>query len=109
MDFDLMQDLLINLVDNAAKASGEGKTIELRAHENTISVTDQGIGIPEEEMQRIFEPFYRVDKSRSRKMGGAGLGLALVRKIADAHGAKIEVKSKVGKGTTISVIFPVYK
>lgn len=109
MDFDLMQSLLINLIDNAAKASGEGQVIELRAYGNTIAVTDHGTGIPEEEIQRIFEPFYRVDKSRSRKMGGAGLGLALVRRIADAHGAKIEVKSEVGKGTTISVVFPVYK
>lgn len=109
MDFDLMQSLFINLVDNAVKASGEGQTIELRAHENTISVTDHGIGIPEKEIQRIFEPFYRVDKSRSRKMGGAGLGLALVKRIADALGAKIQVESKVGKGTTVSVIFPVYK
>ena len=109
MDFDLMQSLLINLVDNAAKASKEGQTIELRAHGSTITVADHGTGIPKEEIARIFEPFYRVDKSRSRQSGGSGLGLALVQRIAAAHGAQITVESTVGKGTTVNVIFPVYK
>lgn len=109
MDFDLMQSLLINLVDNAAKASKEGQAIDLSAHGNTITVTDEGTGIHKEEISRIFEPFYRVDKSRSRQSGGAGLGLALVQKIARAHGAQITVESKVGKGTKVYVVFPVYK
>ena len=108
MDFDLMQSLLINLVDNAAKASKEGQTIDLKAHGNTIIVTDHGVGIPKEELARIFEPFYRVDKSRSRQSGGAGLGLALVQRIAAAHGAQIAVESVVGEGTTVKVVFPVY-
>ena len=108
MDFDLMQSLLINLVDNAAKASGEGQTIDLKAHGNTITVTDHGVGIPKEELTRIFEPFYRVDKSRSRQSGGAGLGLALVQRIAAAHGAQIAMESVVGEGTTVKVVFPVY-
>lgn len=109
MDFDLMQSLLINLVDNAAKASQEGQIIEIRAHGNTITVKDHGAGIPKDELSHIFEPFYRVDKSRSRQSGGAGLGLALVQKIAQAHGAQITVDSIVGEGTTVNVIFPVYK
>ena len=109
MDFDLMQSLLINLVDNAAKASKEGNTIDLMAHGDTITVTDHGTGIPKDELPRIFEPFYRVDKSRSRQSGGAGLGLALVQRIAAAHRAKITVESSAGKGTAVSVIFPVYK
>lgn len=106
MDFDLMQSLLINLVDNAAKASAAGQTVELRAYGRTLEVADHGIGIPEEELARITEPFYRVDKSRSKKMGGSGLGLALVKRIADAHGAEIKIQSKLGEGTSIKVVFP---
>ena len=109
MDFDLMQSLLINLVDNAAKASQEGQTIEMRAHGSTITVRDHGAGIPKDELSHIFEPFYRVDKSRSRQSGGAGLGLAVVQRIAQAHGAQITVDSIPGEGTTVNVIFPVYK
>jgi signal transduction histidine kinase len=109
VDFDLMQSLLINLVDNAAKASKEGQTIELRAHGSTISVADHGAGIPKDEIPCIFEPFYRVDKSRSRQSGGAGLGLALVQRIAQAHGAQIFIESIVNYGTTVKVVFPVYK
>ena len=109
MDFDLMQSLLINLVDNAAKASQEGQTIEMCAHGNTITVKDHGAGIPKDELPHIFEPFYRVDKSRSTQSGGAGLGLALVQRIAQAHGAQITVDSIFGEGTTVNVTFPVYK
>lgn len=109
MDFDLMQSLLINLVDNAAKASQEGQTIEMNAHGSTITVKDHGAGIPKDELSHIFEPFYRVDKSRSRQSGGAGLGLALVQRIVQAHGAQITVDSVLGEGTTVNVTFPVYK
>ncbi len=109
MDFDLLQSMLINLVDNAAKASKEGQSIDLKAHGNTITVADHGAGIPKDELHRIFDPFYRVDKSRSRQSGGAGLGLALVQRIAQAHGAQIAVESSIGKGTEVHVVFPVYK
>jgi two-component system phosphate regulon sensor histidine kinase PhoR len=108
MDVDLMQSLFINLVDNAVKASKEGQTIEIRAQGNAITVKDCGSGIPKEEVSQIFEPFYRVDKSRSRQSGGSGLGLALVQRIAQAHGAQIAVESIVGEGTTVKVVFPVY-
>ena len=106
MDFDLMLSLLVNLVDNAAKASAAGQTVELRAYGRTLEVTDHGIGMPEEELSRITEPFYRVDKSRSKKLGGFGLGLALAKRIADAHGAQIDIVSKPGEGTRIKVVFP---
>ena len=106
MDFDLMQSLLVNLIDNAAKASSPGQTIGIRAYGRTLEVFDHGIGIPQSELTHITEPFYMVDKSRSKKQGGSGLGLALVKRIAEAHGARIEIESKPGAGTVIRVIFP---
>ena len=105
---DLIQSLLINLVDNAAKAydaDAADKRVLLTFSNNTIQVKDFGRGIPKEAMERIFEPFYMVDKSRSKKAGGSGLGLALVKRIADAHDAELTVKSGVGKGTTVRVRF----
>ena len=105
---DLIQSLLINLVDNAAKAydtDAPDKRVFLNFSADTIEVRDFGRGIPEEAMGRIFEPFYMADKSRSKKAGGSGLGLALVKRIADAHDAELTVKSGVGKGTTVRVHF----
>jgi signal transduction histidine kinase len=106
MDNDLMQSLLINLIDNAAKASPEQGTISIHAYDKTIEVKDYGIGIPQSEMPRITEPFYRVDKSRSKQLGGSGLGLALAKRIADAHGARLTVESVLDIGTTVRVQFP---
>lgn len=105
VDRDLLESLLINLIDNSAKASREGDTIYLIGEGNRILVKDQGCGIPEEEINRVTEAFYMVDKARSRKEGGCGLGLALCSKIAALHGAKLLIESKVGEGTQISVIF----
>lgn len=105
---DLIQSLLINLVDNAAKAynaDAQNKTVTLSCYGNVLEVKDYGRGIPKESMGRIFEPFYMADKSRSKKAGGSGLGLALVKRIADAHDAELTVKSGVGKGTTVRVHF----
>ncbi len=105
---DLIQSLLINLVDNAAKAydaDAPDKQVLLAASGNTIEVIDFGRGIPDEAIERIFEPFYMVDKSRSKKNGGSGLGLALVKRIAEAHGAELTVESSVEKGTTVRVHF----
>ena len=65
---------------------------------------DQGCGIPQEEIDRITEPFYMVDRSRSKKLGGVGLGLALVKEIAQAHGGRLEIESTVGEGTTVRVL-----
>lgn len=105
MDADLMQSVLINLVDNASKASAPGQAVAMRAYGDVIEVSDHGMGIPQSELERITEPFYVVDKSRSKKLGGSGLGLALVKEIVSAHGAMLEIESNVGVGTTIRVRF----
>ena len=105
MDADLMRSALINLVDNASKASSEGQVVVLRAYGSTIEVADSGEGIPESEISRITEPFYMSDPSRSKKKGGSGLGLALVAEIVRAHGATLSIKSEVGKGTVVKIIF----
>ena len=78
-----------------------------RDKENRIlTVEDNGIGIPQDSQSRVFERFYRVDKSRSKATGGTGLGLAIVKHIAVLHGARIDLESTVGTGTTIRIIFP---
>ena len=107
VDADLMQSLLINLVDNASKSydPGDGeRTVWLTVSDRVLEVCDAGRGIPAEAVGRIFEPFYMVDKSRSKKHGGSGLGLALAKQIADAHGARLAVSSAPGKGTAVQVI-----
>ena len=106
MDFDLMRAALANLIDNAGKASKYGSVIELRAYNNIIEVEDHGRGIPKEEIERITQPFYMVDRSRSKKTGGSGLGLALVERIVQAHGAEMTISSTLGEGTTVRIIFP---
>ncbi|MDE7340842.1 MAG: HAMP domain-containing histidine kinase [Lachnospiraceae bacterium] len=106
MDKDLMISLLVNLVDNAARASEEGACIYMTARENTIAVRDNGCGIPKEEIPRVTEAFYMVDKARSRKAGGNGLGLALCSRIAKLHGADLRIESEPGEGTEVSVVFP---
>ena len=105
LDKDLFESLLLNLIDNAIKAGKEGDCILLEAREGEISVSDQGKGIPEEEISRVTEAFYMVDKSRSKKEGGVGLGLALCSQIAALHHAGLHIESKVGQGTRVSVIF----
>lgn len=106
MDFDLLLSLLINLAENASRASAAGQSVCIRAYGRVIEVSDQGIGIPIEELSRITEPFYMVDKSRSKKLGGVGLGLALVKRIAEAHRASLAIESGLGRGTTVRVTFP---
>ncbi|MBQ1400502.1 MAG: HAMP domain-containing histidine kinase [Lachnospiraceae bacterium] len=109
-DRELLSSLIFNLTDNAFKASSEGDTVEiacLRKEERLLlTVTDRGIGMEKEELRRITEPFYMVDKSRSRKAGGAGLGLALCLEIARQHGARLRIASTPGKGTRVTVNFP---
>ena len=106
IDVDLMQSLIINLVDNASKASKPGQAVNLRAYGHTIEVQDHGCGIPEQELEHIMEPFYMLDRSRSKKKGGSGLGLALVKEITAAHNAEIEIESRLDEGTTIRILFP---
>jgi two-component system phosphate regulon sensor histidine kinase PhoR len=105
MDADLLVSLLLNLIDNAGKASTPGGAIEISASDNAISVIDHGRGIPPGEIGKITQPFYMVDKSRSRKAGGIGLGLALAEEIARLHGARLEFESEPGRGTTAKVVF----
>lgn len=109
MDFDLMRSALANLVENAKNASEPGQRIVLSAYDGCFTVSDSGAGIPPEEVARVTEPFYRVDRSRSRLSGGSGLGLTLVKRISEAHGARLEIVSEPGKGTTVRFLFDQYK
>lgn len=105
-DRDRLKQALVNLVENAIKYNHPGGSVivELEPHENEaiVRVRDTGIGIPKEDLGRIFERFYRVNKDRSRAVGGSGLGLAIVKHIVEAHGASVKVESEPGKGTTFS-------
>lgn len=105
MDIDLMESLLVNLIDNAIKASRPGDTIDVLAMNHKITVRDWGKGIPPEEIPKITEAFYMVDKSRSKKAGGIGLGLALCKQIAALHHGHLEIESWLDDGTSISVVF----
>jgi two-component system phosphate regulon sensor histidine kinase PhoR len=106
-----LQEIIYNLLDNAVKYSQPGGTVFLRAEIDggrvRISVADQGVGIPEADLPRIFERFYRADKARSRELGGTGLGLSIVKHIVQLHGGSVEASSELGKGTTISVLLPI--
>ena len=104
-DEDLLLSLLWNLVENAYKASEPGGSIEVRAEGGSLLVRDFGKGIPPGEIGRVTEAFYMVDKSRSRKAGGVGLGLALCSRIAEIHGWSLRIESRVGEGTEISVLW----
>lgn len=106
METDLMASLLLNLIDNAGKASRPGDTIELAASGGVLSVLDHGCGMPKEELDKITQPFYMIDRSRAKKAGGIGLGLALAEEIARLHGARLEFVSEPGIGTTVKVVFP---
>lgn len=106
----LLDEMITNLVDNAIKYTDRGgwAKVSVKNDVNSVvlTVSDNGIGIPEEDKEHVFERFYRVDKSRSRASGGTGLGLSIVRHAAIYHNARIELDSSIGKGTRISVIFP---
>lgn len=110
-DRKLMKQALRALVDNAVKYTPEGGTVRLAASENgkrvTIQVADTGMGIPENELPKIFDRFYRADEDRSREKGGSGLGLSIVKWIVDAHAGNITVESKKGKGTSVAIHLPI--
>jgi signal transduction histidine kinase len=102
--------VLNNIISNAIKYSPQdGTAVRLsfvrKDGAHVIAITDRGPGIPAEELPYIFEPFYRVDKSRSKRTGGYGLGLSLCKTIMDAHQGRIEVESFSGEGTTVSLCF----
>ena len=106
----LIYRLVYNLVENAIKYNFSGGTVTVNATQQNsqlhLTVEDTGNGIPEELKERIFEPFFRLDKSRSRELGGVGLGLALVREIVRVHNGSILVKNNANSGTAFEVIFP---
>lgn len=105
-DGELFKSMIYNLIDNAMKASKSGDTIFFTGTKDTdfkITVKDQGIGIPKEELKKVMEPFYMVDKARSRQAGGAGLGLALCKRIAEIHHADFAIDSTLGTGTIVSI------
>ncbi len=110
-DPDRLKQLFLNLVDNAIKYTPAGGEVVLsfqcQGSWVWVQVSDTGIGIPAEDLPRIFDRFYRVDKARSREQGGTGLGLSIVKWIVDAHGGQIDVESEVGKGTRFTVRLPV--
>lgn len=111
MDKDLMKMLIYNLADNAIKASSENGIVGIAVYgegdDIHLQVSDQGIGISQEHLGKIFEPFYVSDKARSRQYNGAGLGLAICLSVARMHGGTIGVQSEENKGTTITVTFEV--
>ena len=109
-DRDRLAQVLINLLDNAVKFTPEGGRIEVSARPSAgrviVSVADNGVGIPPEDVGRIFERFYRVDRSRDRRDGGTGLGLAIAKHLTQAMGGTIEVDSRPGSGTTFRISLP---
>ncbi len=106
----LLEQAVVNLIDNAINYTEEGKSVTIRAQvkeqEILIQVQDHGTGIESRHLDRIFERFYRVDKSRSRKLGGTGLGLSIVKHIVEAHGGRVSVESQPGLGSTFTLHLP---
>jgi two-component system phosphate regulon sensor histidine kinase PhoR len=111
MDEDAMTLVLLNLVDNAVKYAGDGGEVQVKLRRApgavALSVSDRGSGIAPDEQRRIFERFYRAPAARARNVRGSGIGLALVKHIAEAHGGRVEVESALGRGSTFTVYLPV--
>jgi two-component system phosphate regulon sensor histidine kinase PhoR len=112
-DRDRLTQILVNVLDNAVKFTPEDGSIFIDAGQKdnyaVLTITDTGIGIPKEEVQRLGERFYRVERSRSRDLGGTGLGMSIVKHLMIAHGGKMEIESQLGRGTKVSLFFPVVK
>ena len=110
-DRSYLEQILINLLDNAIKYTPEGgrvivSAVEKDSKEIQFSIEDNGIGIPKEDLSRIFERFYRVDKGRSKELGGTGLGLSIVKHLVQVHGGRVWVESQLGKGSTFYFTLP---
>jgi two-component system sensor histidine kinase VicK len=109
-DADRIEQVVLNIISNSIKYTMSGGIITtyvgILYSEVYIKIVDNGIGIPEEDLPRIFERFYRVDKARSRQMGGTGLGLAIAKEIIEAHQGQISISSEFGKGTEVTIRFP---
>ncbi len=110
-DRDKMAQILVNILDNAVKFTPSGGKIFISAQDDSgfvvVKVTDTGIGIQKSEIPRLGERFYRADKTRSRELGGTGLGLSIVKHLMKAHNGSIDIESQVGRGTTVSLAFPI--
>jgi signal transduction histidine kinase len=108
IDKDMIKGVILNLIDNSLKATTEGKKIIIGCEKSEqhyhIFVQDEGRGMEQNEIPWITEPFYRVDKSRARKEGGAGIGLALCKQIIESHGGELSIESELGKGTKVSIV-----
>jgi len=106
-----IEQVLINIVTNAIKYTPDGGQIDITSGSSDgfvwVAIKDTGIGIPEEDIPRLFDRFYRVDKARSRESGGTGLGLSIALEIIQRHGGAIDVQSAVGEGTTVTVRLPI--
>ena len=109
-DKDDIERIVLNILTNSIKYTKEGGEIKIYVgfvyNDAYIKILDNGIGIPEEDLNRIFERFYRVDKARSREMGGTGLGLSIAKDLLDRNGGSIDIKSEVGKGTEVVIKVP---
>ena len=112
-DKDGIERVVLNILSNAIKYTPDNGVIKVYVgfvyNDAYIKIIDNGIGIPEEDMERIFERFYRVDKARSRELGGTGLGLSIAKEILDKNKGSIDIKSKVGKGTEVVIRIPTKK
>ena len=112
-DRDRLSQIFVNILDNAVKFTPDEGKVTIEAKETSdsvvIDISDTGAGIPQEEIQRLGERFYRVDKTRSRDLGGTGLGLSIVKHLMMAHGGKMEIESQLGRGTKVSLFFPLQK
>ena len=106
-DYDRLKQVFINILDNAIKYSNPGDIINVVAINYDdyveISIRDHGPGIPEENLSRIFDAFYRVEEDRSRQIGGTGLGLSIVKSIVGSHNGHVRIESKTGEGTMVAV------
>ena len=112
-DRDRLHQIVLNVLDNSIKFTPDAGTISIQGIDGkdgtvSIKITDTGIGIPRDEIPRLGERFYRVDKTRSRELGGTGLGLSIVKHLMTAHSGTMEIESQLGRGTTVSLIFPVF-
>jgi len=110
VDADAMTQALVNLLDNAVKYSGASRDITLRLDRRdewvTVAVSDKGVGIPEEDQEKVFERFHRVSTGLVHDVKGSGLGLAIVKHIIEAHGGKVAVDSRPGRGATFTIHLP---
>lgn len=109
-DYDRIEQVVQNIISNALKYTQEGGRIALKAYEESenavLEVQDNGVGIPEQDLNRIFDRFYRVDKARSRNLGGTGLGLSIAQEIVHAHNGSIHISSVLNQGTLVRIVIP---